>query len=68
MEEPDGARHPASASSVSRGFGLGRVAVPGKSTEVTAIPELLKLIEPSGAIALGSQSEVAKDPIAGGGE
>ena len=58
------ALHLVSAWAVSQKLSIGGVAVPGKSNEITAIPELLKLIEISGAIvtidAMGCQADIAK--------
>lgn len=51
---------------------LGQVAVDAKSNEITAIPELLKLLELRGAIvsidAMGCQKEIAKRITDGGGD
>jgi predicted transposase YbfD/YdcC len=67
-----GALHLVGAWVVSRRLSLASVAVEGKSNEITAIPELLKLIELSGAIvtidAMGCQVEIAKAIVAGGGD
>lgn len=66
------ALHLVSAWAVSRKLSLGSVAVEQKSNEITAIPELLKLIELSGAIvtidAMGCQAEIAKAIVDGGGD
>lgn len=57
---------------MSHKLSLGSVAVEQKSNEITAIPELLKLIELAGAIvtidAMGCQTEVAKAIVKGGGD
>jgi predicted transposase YbfD/YdcC len=64
--------HLVSAWAVSQRLSLGSVAVDEKSNEITAIPELLKLIELSGAIvtidAMGCQVEIAGAIVAGGGD
>ena len=66
------ALHLVSAWAVSQKLSLGCVAVDAKSNEITAIPELLKLIELAGAIvtidAMGCQTEIAKAIVAGGGD
>ncbi len=50
---------------------FGQVAVDGKSNEITAIPKLLELIDLRGAVvtidAMGTQREVAKLVVDGGG-
>jgi predicted transposase YbfD/YdcC len=66
------ALHLVGAWAVSQKLSLGCVAVEEKSNEITAIPELLKLIELSGAIvtidAMGCQVEIAEAIVAGGGD
>lgn len=51
---------------------LGQVAVAEKSNEITAIPELLDLLDLSGALvtidAMGCQKDIAKRVVAGGGD
>ena len=51
---------------------LGQVAVREKSNEITAIPELLKLIDVAGAVvtidAMGCQKEIAAKIVEGGGD
>jgi predicted transposase YbfD/YdcC len=51
---------------------LGQRKVDEKLNEITAIPELLKLLEISGCIvtidAIGTQTEIAKAIVAGGGD
>jgi predicted transposase YbfD/YdcC len=51
---------------------LGQTTVAEKSNEIMAIPELLRLLDLSGCIvtidALGTQTEIAKTIIAGGGD
>ena len=66
------ALHLVGAWAVSQKLSLGCVAVDQKSNEITAIPELLKLIELSGAIvtidAMGCQTEIAQAIVEGGGD
>jgi predicted transposase YbfD/YdcC len=66
------ALHLVGAWAVSQRLSLGCVAVEEKSDEVTAIPELLKLIELSGAIvtidAMGCQADIAGAIVDGGGD
>lgn len=66
------ALHLVSAWAVSQRLSIGCVAVDQQSNEITAIPELLKLIELSGAIvtidAMGCQAEIAGAIVAGGGD
>ena len=66
------ALHLVSAWAVSQRLSLGCVAVEEKSNEITAIPELLKLIELSGAIvtidAMGCQAGIARAIVDGGGD
>lgn len=51
---------------------LGQTKVADKSNEITAIPELLQLLEISGCIvtidAIGTQTEIAEAIVAGGGD
>ncbi len=51
---------------------LGQTMVADKSNEITAIPELLQLLEITGCIvtidAIGTQTEIAKTIIDGGGD
>jgi predicted transposase YbfD/YdcC len=58
------ALHLVSAWAVENGVSLGQRAVDGKSNEITAVPELLKLLELHGAIvtidAMGCQKEIAQ--------
>jgi predicted transposase YbfD/YdcC len=58
------ALHLISAWAVENGVSLGQRAVDGKSNEITAVPELLKLLELEGAIvtydAMGCQKEIAQ--------
>lgn len=57
------ALHLVSAWAVENHISLGQVAVNDKSNEITAIPELLKIIDVSGALvtidAMGCQKEIA---------
>lgn len=58
------ALHMISAWAVENGVSLGQRAVDCKSNEITAVPELLKLLELEGAIvthdAMGCQKEIAQ--------
>lgn len=51
---------------------LGQIKVDDKSNEITAIPELLQLLDITGCIvtidAIGPQTEIAKTIIEGGGD
>lgn len=51
---------------------LGQVAVEAKSNEITAIPQLLELLDLHGALvtidALGCQKEIARQIVAAGGD
>jgi predicted transposase YbfD/YdcC len=51
---------------------LGQVAVEGKANEITAIPELLKLLELHGALvtidAIGCQKKIVAQIVDGGGD
>ena len=55
-----------------QGITLGQVAVESKANEITAIPELLKMLELQGAIvsidAIGCQREIAAKIVQGGGD
>jgi predicted transposase YbfD/YdcC len=66
------ALHAVCAWSVANRIVLGQQSVDEKSNEITAIPELLKLLELHGAIvtidALGCQKEIAAQIVAGGGD
>lgn len=59
--------HLVSAWATTQGLTLGQVAVDSKSNEITAIPELLKMLELRGAIvsidAMGCQKEIAKEIV-----
>jgi predicted transposase YbfD/YdcC len=67
-----GALHSVSAWVSDFGLSLGQVATDAKSNEITAIPELLRLIDIKGAIitidAMGTQTAIAAQVIAGGGD
>jgi len=64
-----GALHLVSAWARANHLVLGQVAVADKSNEITAIPELLKLIDVAGAVvtidAMGCQKEIAAKIIEG---
>ena len=66
------ALHLVSAWAVSARLSLGCVAVARKSNEITAIPELLKMLELGGAIvtidAMGCQTKIAEAIVGGGGD
>src|SRR3954470_8156301 len=62
------ALHVVSAWAVENRLTLGQVATDAKSNEITAIPELLELLDLKGAVvtidAMGCQKEIAADIIA----
>lgn len=64
--------HIVSAWASKQGITLGQVAVDSKSNEITAIPQLLEMLELHGAIvsidAMGCQREIAAKIIQGGGD
>jgi predicted transposase YbfD/YdcC len=64
--------HLVSAWATDCQLSLGQVAVDAKSNEITAIPELLQLLDLHGALvtidAMGCQTEIAKTVVAGGGD
>ena len=64
--------HLVSAYASAYGLTLGAVAVDGKSNEITALPELLKVLDVRGAIvsidAMGCQQAVARQVHAQGGD
>jgi predicted transposase YbfD/YdcC len=66
-----GALHLVSAWATENHLALGQVAVDGKSNEITAIPELLDLLELKGALvtidAMGCQKAIARKIIDRGG-
>lgn len=59
--------HLVSAFATANGVALGQVATDQKSNEITAIPELLKLLDISGCLittdAMGCQSDIAADIV-----
>jgi predicted transposase YbfD/YdcC len=65
------ALHAVCAWSVANHIVLGQQSVDEKSNEITAIPELLKLLDLEGAVvtidAMGCQKEIAAQIVAGGG-
>jgi len=67
-----GALHLVSAWATKHSLSLGQVAVDDKSNEITAIPQLLELLELKGALvtidAIGCQKEIAKKVVEGGGD
>jgi predicted transposase YbfD/YdcC len=67
-----GALHSVSIWASEFGLSLGQVATDQKSNEITAIPELLKLVDIRGAIitidAMGTQRAIAEDIIDGGAD
>jgi predicted transposase YbfD/YdcC len=67
-----GALHAVSVWASEYGLSLGQVACDEKSNEITAIPELLRLVDIRGAIvtidALGAQKVIAEQIIDGGGD
>lgn len=73
--DPDGERpaiHTVSAWLCGAGLVLGQTKTREKSNEITAIPELLRVISIAGATvtidAMGCQTAIAEEIIAGGGE
>jgi len=64
--------HMVSAWAVENGMVLAQEAVKEKSNEITAIPALLEILDLNGAFvsidAMGCQTEIAKDVVAGKGE
>lgn len=64
--------HIVSAWASQQGITLGQVAVDSKSNEITAIPQLLRMLELQGTIvsidAMGCQREIAKEIVTGGGD
>lgn len=67
-----GALHCVSVWASEYGLSLGQVACDAKSNEITAIPELLRLVDLNGAIltidAMGTQKRIAEQIIDGGGD
>lgn len=64
--------HIVSAWASQQGITLGQVAVDSKSNEITAIPQLLEMLELRGSIvsidAMGCQREIAAKIVQGGGD
>ncbi|MGH8338395.1 MAG: ISAs1 family transposase [Gammaproteobacteria bacterium] len=64
--------HMVSAWATANRISLGQVVVDAKSNEITAIPQLLELLELSGALvtidAMGCQTEIAGKIVAAGGD
>jgi predicted transposase YbfD/YdcC len=64
--------HMVSAWATENKLSLGQVVVDEKSNEIPAIPELLRLLDLSGALvtidAMGCQKEIAEEIRAGGGD
>lgn len=67
-----GPLHVVSAWATQAQLSLGEVAVDGKSNEITAIPELLKLLDLKGALvtidAMGCQKTIAQQIVDQGGD
>jgi predicted transposase YbfD/YdcC len=67
-----GALHSVSVWASEYGLSLGQMACAEKSNEITAIPELLKLVDIKGAIitidAMGTQKAIAESIIEGGAD
>jgi predicted transposase YbfD/YdcC len=67
-----GALHSVSVWASEYGLSLGQVACAEKSNEITAIPELLRLVDTKGAIitidAMGTQKAIAEQIVAGGAD
>jgi len=64
--------HLVSAFATANGIALGSVATDQKSNEITAIPQLLKLLDISGCVittdAMGCQSDIAATIVSQGGD
>lgn len=67
-----GALHSVSLWAADYGLSLGQVACAEKSNEITAIPELLKLVDTTGAIitidAMGTQTAIAEQIVEAGAD
>src|SRR6516162_8743830 len=67
-----GALHCVSVWASELGLSLGQVACAEKSNEITAIPELLRLVDIQGAIvtidAIGAQKAIAEQVVEGGAD
>lgn len=65
LDRGDSPRVIVSAWAASNSLVLGQVAVPAKTNEITAVPQLLRALELSGCIvtldAMGCQKEIAKE-------
>jgi predicted transposase YbfD/YdcC len=66
------ALHMVGVWAVSQKLSIAQVAVDSKSNEITAIPEVLELVELVGAVvtidAMGCQTEIAETIVEGGGD
>lgn len=66
------ALHMVHAFATANGICLGQQAVDSKSNEITAIPELLKLLDLTGALvtidAMGCQKDIAEEIVQGGAD
>lgn len=66
------ALHVVSAFATANGVSLGQVATEQKSNEITAIPELLKILDITGCLittdAMGCQGDIAADIVNRGGD
>src|SRR3984885_1229141 len=64
--------HMVSAWATANHISLGQVVVDAKSNEITAIPQLLQLLEISGSVvtidAMGCQTEIAETIVNGGAD
>lgn len=67
-----GPLHVVSAWATQAHWSLGQVVVDAKSNEITAIPQLLELLDIHGALitidAMGCQKDIAKKIVTGGGD
>jgi predicted transposase YbfD/YdcC len=67
-----GAIHVLNAWSSSNGFCIGQMKVDGKSNEITAMPELIRLLDIRGCVvtadALNCQKDIAREVIEGSGD
>lgn len=64
--------HMVSAWATANRISLGQVVVDAKSNEITAIPQLLEILDVSGCLvtidAMGCQTQIAADIVAGGAD
>lgn len=71
-EDRRSAIHMVSAFATANGVVIGQVKTDAKSNEITAIPELLKLLDIKGCLvsidAMGCQTEIAKQIVDQGGD